>query len=551
MSLPRRRTRLALVAALALGSSAGARAQAEPRGTSIVIVTGQQATTPVPTLMEGAANSVGNLDVVDQLFLRLVELGPKLVTSGDRDFVPGLARSWSRRDSTTLVFDLDPRARWHDGVPVTARDVVFTFGRARNPDISPRVSDLLRQITSVTAEGDSRVVFRFARPYAEQLYDATYHVAPHSGPPAGFHSARFGGSLELRYQPDRQRPVSVGTQRAGAVRGAGGGFPTSSWASRRSSGSSSALPPSRTARINLLLGGQADAMDVISATVRRADCGRHRASAHLGAVLDHGVSPLQPARSQEPGPASSDPGRQQGAPRDYPGARSPARWFRRCSAPRAGAVWAGLPDAVDPPRSLPSPSGPDMPEARRLLAAAAGATPMATARSTATAGRSRLSLSLPNTSAIRRQMSLLIQEQLRRHRRAGRAAAIEFPIWIERRTAGDFDIDFAAAEPGPLALRTDPELDLHRRQQRRRILRSAGGFADASRRCWAQGDPAQHWAGASADRGGRAGHLPVRAHLHVRGEPALSEREPSARQSSWLLLREVVGRPRHPPPPSH
>ena len=50
--------------------------------------------------------------------------------------------------------------------------------RAKNPAIAPRLSDLLRQITSVTAEGDNRVVFRFARPYAEQFYDATYHVAP-------------------------------------------------------------------------------------------------------------------------------------------------------------------------------------------------------------------------------------------------------------------------------------------------------------------------------------------------------------------------------------
>ena len=222
-SLPRRRTQLALVAALAMGSSAGARAQAEPRGTSIVIVTGQQATTPVPTLMEGAANSVGNLDVVDQLFLRLVELGPKLVTSGDRDFVPGLARSWSRRDSTTLVFDLDPRARWHDGVPVTARDVVFTFGRAKNPDISPRVSDLLRQITSVTAEGELQGGISLRPALRRAVVRCHLPCRPDSGPPAGFHSARFRASLELRYQPDRQRPVSVGTQRAGAVCGAGGG----------------------------------------------------------------------------------------------------------------------------------------------------------------------------------------------------------------------------------------------------------------------------------------------------------------------------------------
>ena len=73
-----------------------------------------------------------------------------------------LARRWIRRDSVTLAFDLDPRATWHDGVPVTAEDVVFTLARARDPTLSPRVADLLRHVTSVTAEGDRRVVFRFS-----------------------------------------------------------------------------------------------------------------------------------------------------------------------------------------------------------------------------------------------------------------------------------------------------------------------------------------------------------------------------------------------------
>ncbi|MGZ8399102.1 MAG: ABC transporter substrate-binding protein, partial [Gemmatimonadales bacterium] len=140
----RLRSRLSVIAVLAMWCSPRAGAQTEAAsGTGIVILTGQQATTPVPTLMEGAANSTGNLDVIDQLFLRLAELGPKLLTTGDRDFGPALARSWTRRDSTTLVFDLDPRARWHDGAPVTARDVVFTINRAKNPDLAPRASDLL------------------------------------------------------------------------------------------------------------------------------------------------------------------------------------------------------------------------------------------------------------------------------------------------------------------------------------------------------------------------------------------------------------------------
>jgi len=87
-----------------------ARAQTAIDPAVAVIATGAEASVPVPTLMEGALASTANSEVADQLFLHLAELGPTLMTSGDRAFEPALARSWTRRDSVTLVFDLDPRA---------------------------------------------------------------------------------------------------------------------------------------------------------------------------------------------------------------------------------------------------------------------------------------------------------------------------------------------------------------------------------------------------------------------------------------------------------
>ncbi len=43
--------------------------------------------------------------------------------------VPGLAASWRAVDATTWEFKLQPNAKFHDGTPFTADDVVFTFGR--------------------------------------------------------------------------------------------------------------------------------------------------------------------------------------------------------------------------------------------------------------------------------------------------------------------------------------------------------------------------------------------------------------------------------------
>lgn len=164
-----------LIPALTLLVAAAAEARQRPsdHGT-IVIIMGREPATPVPTLLGEKANN----DVSDLLFLRLARPGRGLVTTDEKSFEPELARSWTRRDSLTLVFELDPRARWHDGRAVSARDVVWSFNRQRDPAVDPARALLLRYLVGVTAENDSRVVLRFRRAYAEQFFDATYHVQP-------------------------------------------------------------------------------------------------------------------------------------------------------------------------------------------------------------------------------------------------------------------------------------------------------------------------------------------------------------------------------------
>ncbi|MFJ6065166.1 ABC transporter substrate-binding protein [Streptomyces tendae] len=52
--------------------------------------------------------------------------------------VPGLARSWTNSsDGRTWTFHLRTDARFSDGTPVEASDVVFSFDRLRNVDASP------------------------------------------------------------------------------------------------------------------------------------------------------------------------------------------------------------------------------------------------------------------------------------------------------------------------------------------------------------------------------------------------------------------------------
>jgi len=440
------RSRLAFVVMLTAWSIPGAQAQAAP-ATGIVIVTGQQATTPVPTLMEGAANGVGNQDVADQLFLRLAELGPKAQTAGDRDFVPALARSWTRRDSTTLVFDLDSRARWHDGTPVTARDVVFTFKRAKNPDLAPRVSDLLRQIVSVAAEGDSRVVFRFARPYAEQLYDATYHVAPipfhllDSIPPDSVSRSSFAtspiGSGPYRWV----RSVPGQFVELAAVPDFFLGKPKIARVILRT-----AVEPS--ARLNLLLSGQADAMDIIpppSVNQVAADTTLRLIavpSSTMGFLLFNQRDPKNRAR---PHSILADNRVRRAITLGLDRSQLVQAVFGSHGMVPYGPVSQLLWIRHRSPRA----EGPNVNEARRLLAATGWGDSDADGTLDRDGHPLRLVLSVPNTSGIRRQMALLIQEQLRRIGVQIEILQLEFPIYLERRAAGDFDVDFSSVNQDP------------------------------------------------------------------------------------------------------
>ena len=155
-----------MVLALASGVAASLGAQAARVPGTVVIGTAGDAALPIPFI--GTSNSQ-NANVADQLFLRLGILAPPYRTVGDAALTPMLARSWRRIDSLTLTFELDPRTRWHDGSPVTAHDVVFTWGIARNPKINPNIASL-ESVAAVEETGPRSIRVRFRRAYPEQLY---------------------------------------------------------------------------------------------------------------------------------------------------------------------------------------------------------------------------------------------------------------------------------------------------------------------------------------------------------------------------------------------
>ena len=140
-------------------------------GTLINAAVGEPATLLPPSSEDIVANDIG-----EQLFLKLADVGMSENTLGDEDFQALLAQKWEWDGPLTLVFHLDPRARWQDGQPVTAADVEFTFNAYNDSAVGSPYRPKLHRIASVTQRDSLTAVFRFKERYPEMFYDAVYHM---------------------------------------------------------------------------------------------------------------------------------------------------------------------------------------------------------------------------------------------------------------------------------------------------------------------------------------------------------------------------------------
>ena len=280
-----------LVATLATGHARALAAQS-----SIVIVTGGEASVPVPTLMEGPQAAISNYDVADQLFLRLAELSPTLMTAGDRAFEPALAKSWTRRDSLTLGFR--PRPPRH----VAGRGARDGQGRGVHLRPCPRSGHRPRP---GQAAPPHRVSHRRGRsPRRHAVHPLLCRAAvrrrvprgPAPGTPPGLPAPDQPGQLAVRSGPRGQRAVSLGSAGAGPVRGARG---ERAVLPRRTGHSPRLLPACHRCRCPAQHGaerrsgrhGQRAAASQQSRAGGRAE---GSAGGH-GAVADRGVRAVQPA----------------------------------------------------------------------------------------------------------------------------------------------------------------------------------------------------------------------------------------------------------------
>lgn len=190
-------------------------------GGTMVVATPAEPTTLLPALQ----GTIIEKQITDLLFDRLADIGNDLNTVGDKGFIPQLAERWDwAPDSTWIAFHLNPRARWHDGVPVRASDVRYSVQLIKDPAFGSPALPLVTNIDSVAVRDSLTAVAYFHRHTPEQFYDIVYQVSIvpehllHNTPPAQLKTAEVArrgiGSGRFRlvhWEPGRRLELVADT----------------------------------------------------------------------------------------------------------------------------------------------------------------------------------------------------------------------------------------------------------------------------------------------------------------------------------------------------
>ncbi len=194
---------LALAAAGCGGSAATGGSSSSGAAVSTLVIANA---VKVDTL-DPEANSVNESIWLDQnLYSRLLQ--PNATGTG---LLPDLASSWTiAPNGLTYTFHLRPDAKFSNGSPVTANDVVFSINRSRA--FAGGWGFLLTAVKTITAPDAHTVVITLSQPHAPLLADLAmyaYSIVPESlvkaqGSSFFQHPVGSGPFMVTSYNPDSE-----------------------------------------------------------------------------------------------------------------------------------------------------------------------------------------------------------------------------------------------------------------------------------------------------------------------------------------------------------
>lgn len=120
---------------------------------------------------------------------------------------PALAESWEISNPTTYVFHLHHGVRFHDGRPLTSRDVKWTFDSLLQRKVISVKSDVYKYVERIDTPDDYTVVFHLKEPFAALLWnlsDGAVGIVPYgSGSEVTAHPIGSGPFRFVRAHQDQ------------------------------------------------------------------------------------------------------------------------------------------------------------------------------------------------------------------------------------------------------------------------------------------------------------------------------------------------------------
>jgi len=132
-----------------------------------------------------------------------------LLSRGDNlDVAPGLAERWEIPDPLTYIFHLHHGVKFHDGRPLTSRDVKWTFDSLLTGKIRSAKTSTYRFVDRIDAPDDFTVVFYMKearrRPAVEYLRRRYRHRAFDSGSEMASHPVGSGPFKFVSSETDKE-----------------------------------------------------------------------------------------------------------------------------------------------------------------------------------------------------------------------------------------------------------------------------------------------------------------------------------------------------------
>jgi len=157
---PRVRTAL-LLAILALVVALSTSCSSHPDPKTLVMLIESSPTNLDPRVgLDGQSERIDNL-IFDDLLERDEHLNVK----------PGLAEKWEILDPLTYVFHLHSGVKFHNGTPLAARDVKWTFDSLLAGKIRSTKSAVYRLVDHIDAPDDLTIIFHLKQPFATLLWN--------------------------------------------------------------------------------------------------------------------------------------------------------------------------------------------------------------------------------------------------------------------------------------------------------------------------------------------------------------------------------------------